>query len=200
MRPRLLEKFPVAIASMSLGRAAQHDLETKIKACADAGFNGIEVFYEDIKLPARAMTTGTFEENLLKSAATFKELCDRYDVEIMVLQPFKNYDGLLSEKRRTEKLAKLHNWLKIAKILGTEIIQIPSMFHQDPEVATGDPGKIAADLREVADLGAKEDPPVRFAYEIMAWGAHVDVWQTGWEIIQIVSFFFFVSENPPSAS
>jgi 4-hydroxyphenylpyruvate dioxygenase len=190
-KARLVQKLPLAIASMSLGRAAQHDLETKIRACSEAGFNGIEVFYEDIKLPAPVMTTGTFEENLVKSATHFKQLCDKYELEVIVLQPFKNYDGLLSETRHKEKIAKLHNWFRIAKALGTNIIQIPSMFHQDLEVATGDLQKLASDLKEVADLGAKQDPPVKFAYETMAWGAHVDLWQTAWKVTQLVSLTSF---------
>lgn len=202
--PRLVERLPVAIASMGLGRAAQHDLEKKIKACAEAGFNGIEVgnsfmpaclihaitssklFYEDIKLPARAMPTGKFEDNLLKSAQTFRDLCDKYDLEIIVFQPFKNYEGLLSEKRHAEKIEKLKNWFRIAKVLGTNTIQIPSMFHQDPTVTTGDHEKIVKDLTEAADLGAKENPPIRFAYEMMAWGAHVDTWQDAWKITKAV--------------
>lgn len=42
------------------------------------------------------------------------------------------------------------------------------------EGTTGNFEKIAADMREIALLGLKEDPPVRFAYEVMAWGAHID--------------------------
>jgi 4-hydroxyphenylpyruvate dioxygenase len=184
MTGKLIDHLPIAIASMSLGRAAHHDLETKLSAAAAAGFQGIELFYEDIKLPARAMTTGTFEENLHISAQRFRDLCDKYSLKIFVFQPFKNYDGLLSPKRHAEKIAKLRNWLKVAKILGTDMIQIPSMFHRDPQVATGDEAKIVADLQEVADIGAEAG--VRFVYESMAWGAHTDTWQQAWRLTQMV--------------
>lgn len=187
---KLVDALPLGIASMNLGRASHHELEPKLAAAAAAGFKGIEVFYEDIKIPARRETAsagGTFEQNLLKSAAVFRSLCDKYNLTIFVLQPFKNYDGLLSQKRHDEKIAKLKNWFKMCKILGTNTIQIPSMFHQDPTVATGSDDKIVADLIEVADLGAKEDPPIRFAYEVMAWGAHVDRWQDAWRITQKVN-------------
>lgn len=186
----LADQLPLGIASMNLGRAAFHELEPKMAAAAAAGFKGIEAFYEDIKIPARRETAangGEFFDNLLKSAQIFRDLCDKYHLTIFVFQPFKNYDGLLSQQRHDEKIAKLKNWFKIAKILGTDTIQIPSMFHQDPTVATGDHDKIVADLIEVSDLGAKENPPIRFAYEVMAWGAHVDTWQDAWKITKKVN-------------
>ncbi|KAI5817245.1 sugar phosphate isomerase [Pyronema omphalodes] len=181
---KLVDVLPIAIASMSLGRAAHHDLETKLAAASAAGFRGVELFYEDIKLPARAMTEGKFETNLHISAQHFRDLCDKYNLKIIVFQPFKNYDGLLSPQRHAEKIEKLKNWIKIAKILRTDIIQIPSMFHRDPTVATGDDEKIVGDLREVADLGKEEG--IRFAYEIMAWGAYNDTWQDAWRIAKKV--------------
>ncbi|KAI5797724.1 xylose isomerase-like protein [Geopyxis carbonaria] len=188
MPEKLLTKFPLAIASMSLGRAAHHTLESKLAAAAAAGFTGIEVFYEDLKLPARAMTStaSSFADNLLLSAAHMRALCDQHGLTIIVLQPFKNYDGLLSPQRHAEKIQKLHHWFKIARVLRVDTIQIPSMFHLSPAVATGDTEKLVADLREVADLGAAQTPPVRFAYEFMAWGAHVSSWQRAWEIVSAV--------------
>lgn len=190
---KLADALPLGIASMNLGRAAFHELEPKLSAAAAAGFKGVEVFYEDIKIPARralaaaASGTTTFQDELIVSAQNFRNLCDKYNLTIFVFQPFKNYDGLLSQQRHDEKIEKLKHWFKLAKILRTDTIQIPSMFHRDPTVATGDMDKIVADLVEVADLGAKENPPIRFAYEIMAWGAHVDRWQQAWKITQMVN-------------
>lgn len=54
-------------------------------------------------------------------------------------------------------------------------------------VATGSHEKIVADLIEVSDLGVREDPPIRFAHEVMAWGAHMDTWQGAWEITKKVN-------------
>jgi 4-hydroxyphenylpyruvate dioxygenase len=42
------------------------------------------------------------------------------------LQPFLNYDGLLDQKAHDVMIEKLHFWFKIAKVLGTEMIQVPS--------------------------------------------------------------------------
>lgn len=41
---------------------------------------------------------------------------------------------------------------------------------------SGDIGKIVSDMKEVAELGLQENPPVRFAYEALSWGAHLDLY------------------------
>lgn len=71
------------------------------------------------------------------------------------------------------------------------MIQIPANFlGPDPSTGkprtTGDMDVIVADLRELARLGARESPPVRFAYEALAWSTHVDTWEACWEVVQRV--------------
>ncbi|KLJ08355.1 4-hydroxyphenylpyruvate dioxygenase [Blastomyces silverae] len=71
------------------------------------------------------------------------------------------------------------------------MIQIPANFlGPDPGTGkprtTGDLDVIVADLREVAERGLREDPPVRFAYEALAWSTHVDTWEACWEVVQRV--------------
>ncbi|KKZ65552.1 hypothetical protein EMCG_08625 [[Emmonsia] crescens] len=51
---------------------------------------------------------------------------------------------------------------------------------------TGDMDVIVADLWKVAGLGVRESPPVRFAYEALAWSTHVDMWEACWEVVQRV--------------
>ncbi|TFY70739.1 hypothetical protein EVG20_g2273 [Dentipellis fragilis] len=45
---------------------------------------------------------------------------------------------------------------------------------------------IARDLRELADDAAKQNPPIKLAYEMWAWGAHVNTWEHAWEICKRV--------------
>lgn len=40
---------------------------------------------------------------------------------------------------------------------------------------------------ELADLGLRENPPVRFAYEAVAWGTYLDTWASAWSIICAVN-------------
>jgi 4-hydroxyphenylpyruvate dioxygenase len=54
------------------------------------------------------------------------------------------------------------------------------------EGMTGDIEIVARDLREIADLGAKENPPFRFAYENLCWGTFYDTWSKAWSLVQTV--------------
>jgi 4-hydroxyphenylpyruvate dioxygenase len=93
-------KYAPAIASMSLGRAWVHDFEKKIKAASTSGFQGIEIFYEDLEYLARQIDASADKEatpspsQLLAGAKKMKEICDRNSLKIIGLQPFLFYEGL----------------------------------------------------------------------------------------------------------
>lgn len=188
-KKEVLEGLQVATASMCLGRATGgHNMEDKVKACADAGFNGIELFYECIKLPSKRDATngiGTFEENLIKYCKEFRTLCDKYNLKIIVMQPLKCYEGLISKERHEKKILKVKRYIQYCKIMDCDIILIPSMFWDDPAVTEGG-DRVVQDFRELAELGAAENPPIKFAYEVMAWGGHVDTWQKAWAVVEKV--------------
>jgi 4-hydroxyphenylpyruvate dioxygenase len=176
-----------AIASMSLGRAWVHDLPGKLRQAARYGFEGIEMFYEDLEYFANA---GAFDP--LEAAGQIRQLCDSLHLDIVCLQPFLFYEGLL-DRTEHDRLVneKLPLWFKIAHILGTDIIQVPSNFlGPDPVTGeprtTGDMDVIVGDLREIADLAVQQSPPIRFAYESLAWGNHINTWEMCWEVIMRV--------------
>ncbi|KAK6371458.1 hypothetical protein LTS17_008708 [Exophiala oligosperma] len=170
-----------AIASMSLGRAWVHDLEGKLREAAKAGFEGIEIFYEDLEYLAKKDGAEVTPESLVAAAEHIRRVCDSLSLTIIGLQPFLFYEGLVDREEHAAKIEKLKTWFKIVKALGTDIIQIPSNFQQGG--ISGDMDLIVQDMRELADLGIKEDIPVRFAYENLAWGTYVDTWETLWEVI-----------------
>ena len=45
---------------------------------------------------------------------------------------------------------------------------------------------VVNDLIEVADIGSARPKPIRFAYENLCWGTHVDTWEGGWEVVRRV--------------
>lgn len=102
----------------------------------------------------------------------------------MGIGPFNNCEGLLSPSAKAAKLQELKLWFEIAHILGTDIIQIPCTFMT--EGVTGDLDIVARDLREIADLGAKQNPPFRFAYENLCWGTFNDTWERAWAVVKAV--------------
>ncbi|KAJ9636450.1 uncharacterized protein PV06_01515 [Exophiala oligosperma] len=174
-----------SIASMSLGRAwAGHSLETKLASAHDAGFKGIEVFYEDLEHLASTLPGGVTDANIITSASMFKSLADQFQLIIIALQPFMHFEGLVSEEDHRQKLKALELWFKLAEVLQTNTIQVPSNFLGNG--ITDDRSRIVSDLRRLADAGMKQKPPIRFAYEGLCWGRFVNKWQQVWEIIQAV--------------
>ncbi|KAI1123864.1 xylose isomerase-like protein [Nemania abortiva] len=147
---------------------------------------GIEVFYEDLEYLARKLsaTQNPTAEQLLQAAEHVHYLCESVGIEIIGLQPFLFYEGLVDRRKHGQLIEKMELWLQLAQKLGTDTIQIPVNFL--PDQLTGDYGTIAFDLREVADMGAKEDPPVRFAYENLCWSTHIDTWEKVWDICKRV--------------
>lgn len=79
---------------------------------------------------------------------------------------------------------ELKLWFEICHILGTDIIQIPCTFQT--EGMTGDINIVAQDFREIADLGAKQNPPFRFAFENLCFGTYFDTWKKAWSVVKAV--------------
>ncbi|KAJ9649712.1 hypothetical protein H2201_001857 [Coniosporium apollinis] len=171
---------------MSLGRACIHKLPNKLDQAQKHGFEGIEVFYEDLDYFAQDMEGGATPENLLEAAHQIKKLCDDRSLTVIALQPFWQYEGLKDRKEHAAKIEKMKLWFKLAKALGTTVIQIPSSFLKEEEI-TSDIDAIVQDMVEVAEMGLKEDPVINFAYESLAWATYVDTWDQCWEVIEKVN-------------
>ncbi|KAJ4336071.1 hypothetical protein N0V87_005651 [Didymella glomerata] len=180
--------FRPAVLSASLGRAWHHDLAKKVHQAATHGFEGIEVFYEDLDHLARKIFSVEEPSNdeILKAAEHAKQLLNEANIIVIGLQPFLFYEGLLDRQQHARLLEKIRLWFQIAKRLRTNTIQIPANFLPADQL-TGDLDIIAADLRELADLGAKENPPIRFAYEALCWSTHVDTWEKSLVVANMVS-------------
>lgn len=165
---------------MSLGRAWVHDFEGKIHEASAAGFEGIEIFYEDLEYLAKSYgDTGT--ENLVRAAEHVRNLCSAANLTIICLQPFLFFGGLVDRGQHAVQIERLKVWFKLLKALGINTMQIPTNFQA--EGVSGDLDLIVQDLTEAADLGLGEDPPIRMAYEAMAWGRFVETWEAAWEVI-----------------
>lgn len=167
---------------MSLGRCyAGHSLEHKLSMAAKHGLQGIELFYEDLADLARPPTPS----NLLSAATYVRSLCTSLGLDIICLQPFMHYEGLLDRTQHAQRIQDLHLWIQLAKVLDTDLIQVPSSFLSASEISN-DTALIVSDLQELADIGLQHSPPIRFAYESLCWGTHVDKWELCWAIVQAV--------------
>jgi 4-hydroxyphenylpyruvate dioxygenase len=155
---------------------------------AKHGMHGIELFYEDLADVATSLSAShqsPSTSDLLAAAAYVRDLCTSLHLEIICLQPFMHYEGLRDRQRHAERIEEMKVWMQLAKVLGTDIIQVPSSFISEEE-CSGDVDLIASDLREIADMGLQQNPVIRFAYESLCWGTHVDRWEQCWDIVQRV--------------
>lgn len=178
-----------AIPTMSLGQPGTHSLPDKLHQASLHGFEGIELFITDLDHHA----TASFNGDTISAAKHINTLCKTLNLSILCLQPFTFYEGLLDRSAETQSayLTKLTSWFDIAHTLNTDLIQIPSNFlPPDPDTnsprTTGDIDLIVSDLQRVADLGAEQNPPIRFVYEALAWGNHVYEWEQSYEIVRRV--------------
>ncbi|KAG8631003.1 hypothetical protein KVT40_000143 [Elsinoe batatas] len=173
------------ISSMSLGRAWVHGMRTKLEQAAKYGFEGVEVFYEDLEYLANSSSNGKSPQGLRDAAQSMRNMCDELGLVIINLQPFSQYDGLQDRSKHAARLEELKLWFELADIMRTDLIQIPASF-LPPDQATGDIYTIVSDLRIVADLGLQRNPPIRFAYESLCWSTYIDTWEKCWDVVQRV--------------
>ena len=178
-----------AIATVSLGRSpAGHGIIAKMRQASLAGFRGVEIFFECLEDLACQKGNGSkpaSREALLEAAREVRAACDAEGLAVLVLQPFVFYEGLVDPEASRQKLETLELWFEICHVLDTDLIQIPTNFQA--EGTTGDVDRIVADLALVARLGLQQSPPIRFAYEGISWGTHIDTWEGTWEIVKRVN-------------
>ncbi|KAH7166420.1 xylose isomerase-like protein [Dactylonectria macrodidyma] len=180
--------FRPAILSASLGRAWLHDFVKKAQQASQQGFEGIEIFYEDLEYEAKRLhdVQSPSNDQLLAAALQIRQLLDGLNLTVIGLQPFLFYEGLIDRDQHSRLIEKVKLWFKIAKSLGTNTIQIPANFLPADQL-TGDMEVLVGDMLELADLGLKEEPPIRFAYESLCWSTHIDTWEKSWEVAKRVN-------------
>ena len=167
---------------MSLGRSyAGHELSQKLAMASKHGIQGIELFYEDLA----ALTTSQTPSELLSAAAYVRTLCTSLGLEIICLQPFMHYEGLLDRAKHAARIEDMKLWMQLAHVLETDIIQVPSSFLPADQISS-DEDLIVADLRQIADLGQQQTPVIRFVYESLCWGTYCDTWEQCWKIVRAV--------------
>jgi len=150
-----------AIATVSLSGT----LEEKLLAAAHAGFDGIELF----------------ENDLVASPLSPAEVRDRaagLGLRIDLYQPFRELEAAPEDAFR-RNLRRLEHKLAVMEELGADTILACSSVAPD---AIDDDALAAAQLAEAAELAAGRG--MRIAYEALAWGRHVSTYDHAWRIVQ----------------
>ncbi len=140
-------------------------LADKLKAAADAGYDGVEIFENDL----------TYFDG---SPEDVRALAASLDLDIVALQPFRDFEGL-PEPLRSRAFERARRKLELMARLGTSLLLVCSSISPD---ADGDMGRIAADLHDLGELAGAHG--VTVGYEALSWGRHVHDYRQAWEAVR----------------
>ncbi|WP_068078176.1 bifunctional sugar phosphate isomerase/epimerase/4-hydroxyphenylpyruvate dioxygenase family protein [Novosphingobium lentum] len=152
-----------SIATVSISGA----LDAKLQAIASAGFNGAEIFENDLlssNLGAREI------------AALMRDL----GLACTMFQPFRDLEGL-PEPLRARAFDRLERKFDVMAELGTDLLLLCSSC--SPQ-SLGDRNRILADLHEAGERAAARG--LRIGYEGLAWGRHVNDHRDAWALVRDV--------------
>lgn len=195
-------RYMPALTTVSLGQSSRYTIQEKLYAASRYGIHGVELFYDDLESLARSHSHShsiseqqhcSSREELLNAAREVRSLCDALHIRVLNLQPIRFYEGLVDRRERDRILCEeIPVWMDIVSVLGGDTILVASNFlppepHTGKARTVGDLDTIVDDLRMLALLGEIHSPPVKFAYEAIAWATHVDTWEKSWDIVQRVN-------------
>ncbi|MFF1383735.1 bifunctional sugar phosphate isomerase/epimerase/4-hydroxyphenylpyruvate dioxygenase family protein [Arthrobacter sp. NPDC058288] len=142
-------------------------LKEKMQACAIAGFDGIEIFEQDL------VTSSLSPEDIRKTAADLGLTLDLY-------QPFRDFDSV-PEDLLAANLRRAEAKFKLMSRLGMDTILVCS----NVGTATIDDDSLRAEqLARLAGLAA--DHGVKVAYEALAWGKYVNDYEHAHRLVETV--------------
>ncbi|GAB3083156.1 sugar phosphate isomerase/epimerase and 4-hydroxyphenylpyruvate domain-containing protein [Nocardioides zeae] len=150
-----------SIATVSLSGRLEH----KLAAAAGAGFDGIELFDND----------------LVASTLSPREVaarCADLGLAVELFQPVRDVEGVAPDgfgAVRRRFAAKLD----VMEQLGTSVVLCCSNASPD---ALDDPDLSAEQLAALGDLAAERG--VTIAYEALAWGRHVSRFAQSWDVVR----------------
>ncbi|MFL6826243.1 MAG: bifunctional sugar phosphate isomerase/epimerase/4-hydroxyphenylpyruvate dioxygenase family protein [Bradyrhizobium sp.] len=150
-----------SIATVSLSGA----LDEKLRAIAEAGFDAVEIF----------------ENDLLSFSGSPRDvggMCRDLGLEICAFQPFRDFEGM-PEPQRGRNFARAERKFDLMQELQTDLMLICSNISP---VSLGGIDRAALDFRALGDRAAARG--LRVGYEALAWGRHVNDYRDAWEIVR----------------
>lgn len=178
--------FKTSIATVSISGT----LEAKLQAIAAAGYDGAEIFENDL------LSTHL-------SAREIAALMGDLGLACTMFQPFRDLDGL-PEPQRTRAFDRLERKFDVMQELGTDLLLVCSSCSP---IADGNRERTIADLSEAAERAAARG--LRLGYEALAWGRHVHDHREAWGIVRdadhpalglVLDSFHSLSRKIPSSS
>lgn len=140
-------------------------LVEKIHACAEAGFDGVEIMDSDLIAAP-------------ESPEEIRALCDRLGLRIDLFQPFRDAEGV-DEETFADNLRRMSAKFDIMERLGTDLMLLCS---NAGTATTGDEDITVSQLARIADLA--DERGIRVAYEALAWGRYVNDYRDAWRLVE----------------
>lgn len=140
-------------------------LDDKLVAAAHAGFDGIEIFEPDL-----VASTSTPKQ--------VRERCEELGLQIVLYQPFRDLDST-DPTQFARNLRRLERKFDVMSELGVDLILVCSNASAD---AVTDMDELATQLRAAGDVASRRG--MRIAFEALAWGRAVDLWQQSWDAVR----------------
>lgn len=193
-----------AIASLSLGTNVYHSLPKKIRVASKLGYDGIEIFIPDFEAFVDEVRHGKHGElfcslsldslspDALETACAeaLSKLCTSYNLEIPLLQPFRNFENFRSQAQIDVALDEAERWFRIMSVMQCELLLVCSNHIPLPHPITEEytmqkylDGQVDA-LRQLGVRAEKYN--VKIGYEPLSWGTVVDNWMQIWEVVKRV--------------
>src|SRR3954471_21596295 len=155
--------LPKAIATVCL----RGSLPEKLQAAAAVGFDGVEIFANDLL-------------NFDGSPADVKGICDGLGLAVPLYQPLRYFE-CMPDPQRTRKLDRAERKCDVMQALGTDLVLVCSNMQP---AAIDDPARAAEDLAAITERAARRG--LRIGYEALAFGRYVTLWRQAWDIVRQV--------------
>jgi 4-hydroxyphenylpyruvate dioxygenase len=183
---RLAMVMKTSIATVSVSGA----LDSKLRAIAEAGFGGAEIFENDLlSAPETATEIGRMMGGLGLICTMF--------------QPFRDLEGM-PEPQRARAFERMKRKFDVMDQLGTDLALLCSNCSP---VALDERGRMIDDLHELGEMAATYGK--RVAFEALAWGRHVNDHRDAWALVRdvdhpaiglVLDSFHSLARAIPSAS
>lgn len=141
------------------------ELDVKLRAVAEAGFDGVEIFENDLLASDR-------------SPRDVGNMVRDHGLEITLFQPFRDFEGML-EPQRGRTFDRAERKFDVMEELGADLVLVCSNVSP---VSLGGLDRAAADFRELGERAAQRG--LRVGYEALAWGRHISDHRDAWEIVR----------------
>jgi 4-hydroxyphenylpyruvate dioxygenase len=165
-------------------------LEGKLRAVAAAGFDGVEIFENDLLgFPGSPRDVGRMVRDL--------------GMQCTLFQPFRDLEGMPAEQR-ARAFDRMERKFDVMAELGTDLILLCSNCSP---LSSPDRPRMVDDLSELGERAARRS--MRVGYEALAWGRHTFDHRDAWSLIRdvnhpaiglVLDSFHSLARRVPSAS